>query len=79
MSRNPGEAFESECVAGLLSFRQHDTTCECRQLTVSSGEVRLDPRRRGGPHAPERAATAFPLSSAAGERPVINSTVDVSR
>jgi len=56
MSRNPGEAFESECVAGLLSFRQHDTTCECRQLTVSSGEVRLDPRRRGGPDAPEGAA-----------------------
>lgn len=51
----------SKCVAPCqreLPLRQDDSARESGQLTVSAGEVRLDPRRLRSPDAAERAATA---------------------
>ena len=40
------------------SLRQHDSTSEGRQLTVSAGEVGFDPGGLSGPNAAERPTTA---------------------
>lgn len=52
-----------------LSLRQYDTSRECRLLTFRSGQIRLDPRRRGGPDASEPATAARRVELTLGADP----------